>query len=92
MPDGWEVDKSEILADSGMVQLETYVEVLFEQFFIEGIPALFLVKGFVDKESSVLDSKVQLIESTLGRVDEFETLGVCMYAARGIRQEKTGRP
>ena len=66
------------------------MEILFEQFLIEGIAAIFLFQGLVDKESSVLAAAVQFIEPMLGRVDEFETLGVCMYAARGIRQEESG--
>ena len=90
MTDGREIDKAEILAYACVVQGESYIEILSEQFFVKGISAIFLFQGLIDKESSVLAAAVQFVEPMLGRVDEFETLGVCMYAARGIRQEESG--
>lgn len=56
---------SVILADACMAEGESYVEILFQQFFVERIAPVLLFQCLVYEESSVLAATVQFVEPLL---------------------------
>ena len=84
-----EIDQAEILAYACMAEGKAYVEILPEQFFVEGIATIFLLQGLVNEESSVLAATVQFAEPIIRAVDEFKTIRIVVCTVLDIGQKES---